>query len=170
MIDENVIEEKLKNYILKKYKTISAFSKEINVPNTTISSILKRGIKGSSVATIIEICNKLEIDVEELLNGNIISKKSIFFELEDNIQNESVLILTKEEQDLLLKFRKLNNFSKKNVKFILENEFQRFASEDLQAIARKKTDNNEINSYKVNKNIFLKKIKEAKIIEDDEEI
>lgn len=66
------LEEKLKEYILSRYKSILEFSNEIDMPYATIASIFKRGISNSSVTNIIKICNALEISADELANGNIV--------------------------------------------------------------------------------------------------
>ena len=65
------IEEQLKNCILSRYKSIREFCIQNDIPYSTVDSIFKRGILGSSVSVVIKICNKLNIDVDELINGNI---------------------------------------------------------------------------------------------------
>jgi len=65
-------EEKLKQFILTKYRSVNEFTKSINMPYGTMSSIFKRGIDNSSVTNIIKICNALEISADELANGNIV--------------------------------------------------------------------------------------------------
>ena len=47
---------------------------QIEVAYSTVDNIFKRGIMGSSVSLIIKICDRLNIDVDELINGRI-SKK-----------------------------------------------------------------------------------------------
>lgn len=70
------IEEKLKELILNKYNSIREFGVYIDVPHTTISSILQRGIGNSSVTNIIKICKALGISVDELADGNIVPIRS----------------------------------------------------------------------------------------------
>ena len=65
-------EEKLKQFILTKHRSVNEFTKSINMPYGTMSSIFKRGIDNSSVTNIIKICNALEISADELANGNIV--------------------------------------------------------------------------------------------------
>ncbi len=67
-------EELLKACILSKYKSIREFCMQIEVAYSTIDNIFKRGIMGSSVSLIIKICDRLNIDVEELINGRISEK------------------------------------------------------------------------------------------------
>lgn len=40
-------EERLKQEILKNYKSVRAFTKEINVSYSTVDSMLKRGVAGA---------------------------------------------------------------------------------------------------------------------------
>lgn len=65
-------EEKLKQLILTKHRSILEFTQSINMPYGTMSSIFKRGIDNSSVNNIIKICNALQISADELANGNIV--------------------------------------------------------------------------------------------------
>ena len=65
-------EEKLKQFILTKHRSVNEFTKSINMPYGTMSRIFKRGIDNSSVTNIIKICNALEISADELANGNIV--------------------------------------------------------------------------------------------------
>ncbi len=65
-------EEKLKQFILTKHKSVLEFTQSINMPYGTMSSIFKRGIDNSSVTNIIRICNALEISTDELAKGNIV--------------------------------------------------------------------------------------------------
>ena len=60
-------EEFLQNEIMKKYKSVMAFAKDIGVPYTTIKGLLARGIDGASVQTVIKICDALSVDVYYLV-------------------------------------------------------------------------------------------------------
>lgn len=66
------IEEQLKEYILERYKSIREFSLTVDMSNSTLDSILRRGIGNSSVSNIIKICKVLRISVDELANGRIV--------------------------------------------------------------------------------------------------
>lgn len=65
-------EEKLKAYILTKYKSIREFTQAIDLPYSTMSTILKRGIENSNVQNIIRICQALEISTDDLAEGRIV--------------------------------------------------------------------------------------------------
>jgi DNA-binding Xre family transcriptional regulator len=68
------IEDKLKFYILMKYKTVSEFSLETGIPNSTLSSIFTRGIDGAKIGTIIKICKALNLSVDALADGKLVEK------------------------------------------------------------------------------------------------
>lgn len=70
------IEEKLKDYILKRYKSIRQFTIEAEMPYSTVDGILKRGILNSGVNNVICLCNALDISADELIAGNIVSASS----------------------------------------------------------------------------------------------
>lgn len=75
----------LKECILSKYKSIRAFSLSADIPYTTIANVLNRGIAKSGIETMLDICNTLEIDVEELYNNcKIVSRRNNLLELKKN--------------------------------------------------------------------------------------
>lgn len=68
------IEEKLQNFILTKYKSIMQFSKKADIPYTTVKGMFTRGIWGASVQNVTRMCEVLNIDVDKLICGQIVSK------------------------------------------------------------------------------------------------
>ena len=66
-------EEKLKDLILSRYKSIREFTIVIDMPYTTIDSIFRRGVENSSVSNVIKICKALGISADELAEGKIVS-------------------------------------------------------------------------------------------------
>lgn len=70
------IENQLKQLILDKYGSVRSFTQTINIPYSTIDSMLKRGIDGTSVSTVLLVCLALNIDIEGLLNDEIVFKPS----------------------------------------------------------------------------------------------
>lgn len=54
-------EDKLRNLILDKYISLRKFSAEANIPYSTLTTLLKRGIGGASFDTVIQICKALKI-------------------------------------------------------------------------------------------------------------
>ena len=67
-------EELLKDYILKQYKSVREFCMANNYPYSTVDSIFKRGMMNSSVSIMISICDRLGIDLESLIDGEIVEK------------------------------------------------------------------------------------------------
>lgn len=65
------IEEKIKNLILSRYKSVREFSVDYDIPYTTLKSMLSRGIGNSSVSNVIKLCKALSISVDALANGSI---------------------------------------------------------------------------------------------------
>ena len=69
-----MIENKIKDIIIEKYGSVKRFANKIDVPYTTIDTILKRGMLNSNVLNVIKICKELDIDVDELANNKIVFK------------------------------------------------------------------------------------------------
>lgn len=70
-----MIEDRLKKLILKRYGSMIAFSKSIGMANSTLATILDRGIHKASVTNVIKICKALEISADGLAHGKIIHNK-----------------------------------------------------------------------------------------------
>lgn len=66
------IEEKLKAYILAKYRSIREFTLAIDLPYSTMATIFKRGVSNASIQNIIKICQALHISADELAEGKIV--------------------------------------------------------------------------------------------------
>ena len=66
-------EEKLQDLIKAKYGTMYAFAKSIDMPNSTLATIMRAGVNKASISSIIKICHALNISVDELAKGNIVN-------------------------------------------------------------------------------------------------
>lgn len=108
------IEEELKNLILSKYKSLREFSIELNMPYSTLDTILKRGIQKASINNIIKICNCLDISTDELANEKIVAKN-------DSIKRPNY---TNHEKELIKKYRRLDKRGKQAVDDTLEREYR----------------------------------------------
>lgn len=64
-------EDLLKEKILSEYKSIREFTQKIEMPYSTLDTILKRGIRNASVDNVIRICDFLGISTDALINGRI---------------------------------------------------------------------------------------------------
>lgn len=69
-------EEKLKELILEKYGTMLEFSRASGIANSTLASIMNRGIHKASISNIITICKYLEISVDALAMDRIVPLES----------------------------------------------------------------------------------------------
>ena len=65
----------LKELILEKYGSLAEFCKKIDLPWTTLDSILKRGVDKANIKNILKITTELRIDVERLADGKIVFKE-----------------------------------------------------------------------------------------------
>ncbi len=93
--------EKLKHIILSKYNSIREFSKIVEIPSTTLTSALDKGIGGMAVDRIIKICDVLNIDVKT-------------FEPLENMSKDTNNY-SEEEHQHIEDLRKLNNIGKNKV-------------------------------------------------------
>lgn len=62
MTRENYVKQRIR----QKGCSLKAFAKEIQMPYTTLLSILKNGLGGSAVDNVVKICQGLHISVEQL--------------------------------------------------------------------------------------------------------
>lgn len=74
------LEEQIKKEIIEKYGSIRQFAISIDIPHTTIDSILKRGMDNSNVNNVLKICKALNISTDDSLE-----QKQIVYNL--NIDN-----------------------------------------------------------------------------------
>lgn len=88
-----MLENKLKELIIEKYGSVRSFALKIDIPYTTVDSILKRGIDNSNVGNVIKMCKELDLSIDNLLDsGELISNLS--FDNADvlNIENNTIQI------------------------------------------------------------------------------
>ena len=97
----------------------------IEVPCTTLDSILKRGIDKANVLNIIKICNALDIDIDALANGRIQSKIKLV-----------KTPLTAYEQAHIQKYRKLDASGRDMVDTVLGKEVERLKRGRIRRAAR----------------------------------
>ena len=106
-------EEKLKGYILAKYKSIREFVLAADIPYSTFDTILKRGVMNASIGNVLKICSVLSISADELANGNIVpvenrsesidvEKMLIDYKLSDKVTLELDGVKLSDEELLLL--------------------------------------------------------------------
>ena len=90
-------EDYLKGLIIKRFGSIRKFAEYTGIASSTITSMLSKGVGGTSVDTVIKICKALGITVEELQNIKKESNKptTIAAHLPEGVE------LTEEEQKQL---------------------------------------------------------------------
>lgn len=64
-------ELKLKEMIIDRYGSLKKFCEIIDMPWTTLDSILKRGVANSNITNVMKITKELKIDTESLASGII---------------------------------------------------------------------------------------------------
>jgi len=95
-----LIEEEISN----QYKSIRQFSLKANIPQTTITSALRKGIGGTNYNNVIKICKILRVDA-------VIHKMSLC--------EDEVLL------DIVKKYSLLDDYGKSKLKALIEFEISR---------------------------------------------
>ena len=83
----------LKPLILEKYRSLYAFAKVTGIPRTTLTSMFEKNIDQITFGNLQKICQALDISIEQ------------FVDLELSKPGHIVVICTKEEKELLDKYR-----------------------------------------------------------------
>ncbi len=68
----NALEASLKELIIERYGNLKRFCVIIDMPWTTLDSILKRGVANSNISNVLKITKELGIDAEKLVDGEIV--------------------------------------------------------------------------------------------------
>lgn len=106
------IEEQVKALILQQYKSLRAFTNSIGVPYSTVDAMLKRGIGGGAVSTVIKICDALGITADGVARGVI------------ELSAPAGFVPAPEEKELILKFRALDDMAQARILNSLDFEYQ----------------------------------------------
>lgn len=64
-------ENLLKELVKEKYGSVLKFSKETGIPESSIRNIFSRGMDSVNAGTLVEICKKLNVDLESLMAGSL---------------------------------------------------------------------------------------------------
>lgn len=64
-------EIRLKEMIINQYGSLKRFCETIDMPWTTLDSILKRGVANSNITNVMKITRELHLDTEALASGII---------------------------------------------------------------------------------------------------
>lgn len=66
------LEANIKSLIIERYGSLKKFSETINMPWTTLDSILKRGMANSNITNVLKITRELGLDAEKIVDGEIV--------------------------------------------------------------------------------------------------
>lgn len=65
-------EDELKRLIVSRYGSMLNFTKKVGLSNSTVATILTRGIGTASVTNVIKMCKELGISTDKLAYGEIV--------------------------------------------------------------------------------------------------
>lgn len=107
------VEDRLKDMILEKYGSLRSFTTSIGIPNSTMVSMLRRGVNNAGIDNVLIVCRALGISAEELAQGRIVPvvKESKKIDLTDLITYNDYLTVDGE---------KLTSFDKKMILQVVE--------------------------------------------------
>lgn len=63
------LEKQVKDIIIAKYGSLKRFCEEVDMPWSTLDSILKRGFTNSNIGNVLKVARELDIEVEPLAFG-----------------------------------------------------------------------------------------------------
>lgn len=66
------IENLLRDFILRNYRSLRSFAVKNNLPPTTITTLLQHSVDKSSFQSVVAICHALHISIDALANGEIV--------------------------------------------------------------------------------------------------
>ncbi len=95
-------EETLMELIKLKYRSLHNFSIESNIPNSTLNSMFKKGLGGTSFDTVLKVCSMLDCDIYSLIGE------------EQNISAE--------DRDFFSKYLLLSSSSKELIKMVASHQ------------------------------------------------
>lgn len=113
-------EDYIKNKIFENGYTVKSFAAKIEMPYSTLLSILKGAIGGAAVDNVIKICNGLGITIQELqsVDAHLDSVKA-------GKVAETTETLSTEEKEHIKKYRLLDQHGQKAVDSVLDIEYER---------------------------------------------
>lgn len=95
-------EDTLMQLIRLKYRSLHNFSVESDIPNSTLNSMFKKGLGGTSFDTVLKVCSILDCDIYSLTDKN--------------------REISAEDRSLFSKYLTLNENSKELVKMVVEHQ------------------------------------------------
>lgn len=111
-------EEYIKNLIKENGYNIKSFALAIGVPYSTLLTMLNGSIGGAAVETVIKICDKLNIPVENLRNENF------------TVPAITPMRYTNDERELIKKYRQLDADGKQRIENQLNFEVEQLKDKE----------------------------------------
>ena len=108
------LEEQLKSIIFSRYKNVRAFATAVEIPYSTIDSIVNRpdGVSKAGIQKIFKIFSALNLSVESIATGTLTVRQPIVMPRASEI--------TEEEEELLLAYRAATSEIRRIVDLTLE--------------------------------------------------
>jgi len=114
-----MVEQELKDLIISRYGSLKKFSEDINIAWSTLDGVIKRGVNKANITSLIKICEGLSIDCESLYYGRILPKQDLLKNAPLNLN----------EENIIKKYRDLDNYGKDLIDTILLKEYDRCIKE-----------------------------------------
>lgn len=99
----NELEKQVKDIIIDKYGSLKRFCEEVDMPWSTLDSILKRGFANSNIGNVLKVARELDIEAEPLAFGvlqkrlstpadppQLTEQQEEFIKLSNNLSEEQV--------------------------------------------------------------------------------
>ena len=100
-------ELKIKEMIINRYGSLKKFCEVIDMPWTTLDSILKRGVANSNISNVMKITRELGVDTESLASGTIIDAYPQTHSIPTIAAHKDGENFTPEELDKIEEYKKL---------------------------------------------------------------
>lgn len=110
------IEEQLKMEILKRYKSVRAFTISQEIPYSTLDSVFKRGISKAGIETMLKIFSALDLDIESIASGTLRAR-----EVQSETKLDRFMDLSSDAYDMAVAYDKASMKDKETVKMILSD-------------------------------------------------
>lgn len=125
------MEEAIRSRILQNFKSVRAFALRLGVPYSTVDTMLKKGVRYSSLELVGRVCAGLGLDLGELEQGRLSSSTA------------PLRLISDTEQRHIEQYRALDRHGKRAVDTLLALEYERVNeeigyAEELAVAARSK--------------------------------
>ncbi len=112
-------EDRLKEKILINYRSVRAFAEEIDVPYSTLDTMLKNGVENSRFSLIARVCDGLGIGLSQLQQGKILPD-----------QRRASAVISSAEQHHMIQYRALDRHGRAAVDGLLRIEYERVSEQE----------------------------------------